>query len=152
MILLNAVIIIIADSAIFTFITLLLSDVTTSTTMILLVTFLMFVAGLKLVNEVKQSKYYYDIDIDMKSNKIIEVSIMEENPFFPGEEKRKIYQSILYMIPSGDTMLMANKFTQTIDIENRLGYSNSIILLALAGETVLFTVAGMVIFNKKQLK
>ncbi len=150
MIILNATMITITYSAIFTFIAFVLSDTTAATSLVLLVTFLMFLAGLHLVNKIGESEYFYAIT--MEGDEIVEAIKMEKNPFFLGEEKRKIYQNILYCIPSGDAMLMANKFIRTTDIEHRLDYNNTIMELYLAGETVLFTLAGMVIFNKKQLK
>ena len=149
-ILCNATMITFAYSAIFTLIGLVLSDITASIAMVLLITFLMFLAGMNLVNKVEQSKYNYGITMD--GDELVEATIMDDNPFFPGEEKIKIYKSILYFNPTGDAMLMAKKFTKTVDIENRLDYSNVSMVLALAGETILFTLAGMGIFQKKQLR
>ena len=74
---------------------------------------------------------------------IIEETKIEEvpNPKYPSPEKRKMYQTLLDIIPSGQTLQMQERDS---NLEILLVYSLGIL--------VVFTGSGLVLFNKKELK
>ncbi len=143
--------IVITYATIFTTILMLFSDSNISTSIILLITFVMLIGGSYLKNTASMNEYYYGCFYS--DGKLVEATISGKNSFFPGEEKQKIYKTILYFIPTGNAIMMSNKLLHIDpDIEHRSDYNNTMILLSSISEIFIFTAIGMSIFNKKQLK
>lgn len=65
----------------------------------------------------------------------------EYNPKYPSPEKRKVYETLLDIIPAGQTVQIQERNS---NLEILLGYSLAII--------VIFTGSGLVLFKKKDLK
>ncbi len=123
----NIIIITIEYSAIFTFISLICSDINLSTVIGLVLAVIMIATSFYLIEKVNEPQYYYSTV--SYGNKIIETSIMSENLRFPGEKKAKQYKNILYIMPAGQGTMLLNKLSQDQDIENRRDYNNTILLL-----------------------
>ena len=130
----------------------LFSEVALSVSICLLMAFTMFVGSVNLEDKVTMERYYYESHWDNGS--LLEVSIIGENSSFPGEEKRRLYQTMLYLMPTGNALMMSNKISRDIPnntaniMEHRLDYNNTIILLSSISEILILTVIGMsVLYN-----
>lgn len=131
------VLVIIAYSSIFTFVAMICSNKTVIaiTTILLAFGMIFFVT------------YCYNI---LTTPEYIQVATLvdgetqykeEYNPKYPSPEKRKVYETLLDIIPAGQTVQIQERNS---NLEILLGYSLGII--------VVFTSSGLMLFKKKELK
>lgn len=131
---------IIAYSAIFTFVAMLCSNVTLSTTINMLLFLAMFVICSMLSSVINTPKEISNIYWENDTAYII---FSEPNPNYPSELKMKICKLIYYNIPIGQGIELSDKRENV----NHLNF-----VLHLVGDSVIFTGFGIYFFNKKELK
>lgn len=148
-ILLNIVMIIVTYSSIFNCITLLCHDITMSTVIGIILILVMFVVDGALSQTANAEQYRYQITSDEKG--VITKEIIGLNPNYPGETKKRIAQSITYIMPTGQanqiSLNVSNQIRlneQAVDTTNLLWYS--------IGTTIIINVMGIYCFSKKELK
>lgn len=139
-ILLNIIMIIITYSSIFTLITLLCSDITMSTVISIVLIIAMFVGNMSLSFTADSTEFRRNTIIN-EQGKIEEVLVPDPN--YPGDSKKKIAQTILYIMPTGQADKIAFDKDE-IDIK--------ILLLYSLGVSVIVNVIGIYCFSKKDLK
>ena len=128
---------IIAYSAIFTFIAMLCSNKTIIAITTILVAFGMMLFTTYCFNILNTPEY-----IKVASLVDGETQFKEEyNPKYPSPEKRKVYETLIDIIPSGQTLQIPER-------ESNLG----ILLVYSIGIIVVFTGSGLLLFKKKELK
>ena len=151
-IIINSVLIVTVYATIFTAVSMVFREAIVSTAFGLLLGFTMLTSSFYLGRQIAMDMFYYGKT--RINGELTEVRIISENPNFPGEKKRNFYQKILYLIPTGNAVMMSNKISKTeeFDVENRGEYSNRMIMMSSVGEIIIFTLIGMGLFNKKQLK
>lgn len=129
--------VIIAYSSVFTFVALICSNKT-----IISITTILLAFGMTFF-----STYCYTM---LTAPETISEAVMENgetkieevpNPKYPSPEKRKMYQTLLDIIPSGQTLQMQERDS---NLEILLVYSLGIL--------VIFTGSGLILFKKKELK
>ncbi len=149
MTLLNVVMIIVSYSSIFNCITLLCHDITMSTVICIILVLVMFIADGTLSLIANEEEYRYMITHNEQG--VVTKEIIEPNPNYPGETKKKIAQTILNIMP----MSQANKITGDISNQillNEEATDTTILLLYSLGTTIIINVIGIYFFSKKELK
>ena len=149
LILLSIVMIIITYSSIFCCITLLFQDITMSTVIGIIFVLAMFVIEGMLSLTANAEKYSYQTTRDEEG--IVTKEIIGVNPTYPGETKKKIAQTILYIIPTGQANLLERKVSNNI-IFNEEITEIPILLIYSLGTTIVINIIGIYCFNKKELK
>lgn len=129
---------VIAYSGIFTFIAISISNKAITAIVSIMLAFGLMMAALTCLNIVQTPEYVQSasmIDGEMVIEEI-------ENPKYPSETERKIYQTLLDINPAGQMFQLAGRTAPSI---RRFPiYSFGILIV--------FTTAGIVLFNKKDLK
>ena len=148
-ILLNIVMIIVTYSSIFNCITLLCHDITMSTVIGIILILAMFVIDGALSQTANAEKYRYKITSNEQG--VITKEIIGLNSNYPGDTKKKIAQSIKYIIPTGQAnqinLNISNQIRlneDAVDTTNLLWYSITTIII--------INFMGIFFFNKKELK
>ncbi len=131
--------IIIAYTAIYTFIVLLCSNKTISTVICILLSFGMLMLSLTLINILNTNEYITQALIGDNGEVTYETV---KNPKYPSEEKKKICKTILDIIPAG----------QGFEIAGRSDFDEKIFPIYSLGVIVFFTSIGIYLFNRKELK
>lgn len=129
---------ILSYSSIFTLIAMLISNKTISAVTSMMLAFgLMMVAliCLKIIDTKEYIQSGYMVDGEMKFEEIL-------NPKYPSETKKKVCQILLDINPAG----------QGFQIAGRIAPNLKVLPLYSFGILVVFTGAGLIIFNKKELK
>lgn len=139
-ILLSIVMIIVTYSCIFTFISLLCTDITIATVINLISVLIMFVGGGAL-SLTANSEEFLKNTIANEKGEVIEVQ--EPNPNYPGKEKKKLAQTVLYLIPAGQA-------NQIINYSNNTDFK--LLLLYSLGVSIVITTMGIYAFSKEDLK
>jgi len=129
--------VIIAYSSIFTFVALICSNKTIISIITILLAFGMTFFSTYCYTMLTAPETIPEASMENGETKIEEVP----NPKYPSPEKRKMYQTLLDIIPSGQTLQMQERDS---NLEILLVYSLGIL--------VVFTGSGLVLFNKKELK
>ena len=98
-------------------------------------------AGITLLSRIEAPKYIESAQMTNAETKEFEIK-KEKNPRYLTTKQRKVYRHILNFIPSGQAFVIAGR----MDTNYRLlpWYSFGVILL--------FTSAGIFLFQKKELK
>lgn len=147
-VLLDMVMIIVSYSSIFTFVSLICSDMTMSTVINIILIIIMYVMTGLLSMDAHSEKYlyntYYEEDKIMKE-------IIDINPNYPGDTRKQISQRILYIIPAGQADELLDYVSKTtfgmecdLEIENLYLYSLGVIVIT--------NLLGIYCFNKKDFK
>ena len=149
LILLNIVMIIITYSSIFCCITLLCQDITISTVIGIILVIAMFVIEGILSLTANTEKYSYQITRNEQG--VVTKEIIGINPNYPGETKKKIAQTILYIMPTGQANFIASGVSNQIKF-NEEPINTFTLLLYSLGTTIVINIIGIYCFNKKELK
>ncbi len=129
---------ILAFSAIFTFCSMINSNKTVNAVAALLLAFGMLVASTLLLNRINAPEYINVAQIvDDKYE-----AVQQKNPKYLSENQRTLYMHLLKSIPSGQHLL----------IDMRVETDMATCSLYSFGVTLLFTSAGLFLFNRKELK
>lgn len=129
--------VIIAYSSIFTFVAMICSNKTIISIITILLAFGMTVFSSYCYTMLTAPETVPEAIDENGETKIEEVP----NPKYPSPEKRKMYQTLLDIIPAGQTLQMQERNS---NLEILLVYSLGVI--------VIFTGSGLVLFKKKELK
>ena len=127
-------------SAIFTFISMLVSNKTISVIVSIALFFAFMIISVTLFSRIEAPEYREVAKIVDAETQEIEV-VTEKNPRYLTEEKRNLYETILNFIPQGQAFLVAGR--ADTDFEKLPLYALSAIII--------ITVIGMYLFNKKEL-
>lgn len=148
-ILLNIIMIIVTYSSIFNCITLLCSEITISTIIGIILILTMFVMEEIVSMTASSEKYKYSISRDEQG--IITKEIIGLNPNYPGETKKKIAQTILCIMPNGQSDLIITKISEQL-MFNEEPYDTTNLLLYSFGTIIVINTIGIYFFSKKELK
>ncbi|MDE5888779.1 MAG: ABC transporter permease [Bacilli bacterium] len=132
---------IIAFASIFTFISMIIANKTASAVSSILFAFGLMMLSLTIISRFEAPEYYDTVKITNNETQEYEI-VKVKNPKYLTEEQRKIYKHILKFIPSGQAFLIAGRLDTNI-------YTLPLYSL---GVIVVFTISGIIIFNKKELK
>lgn len=129
-----------AFSAIFTLISMLWQNKAYSTACCILLTFIFLFAGIRIVSALNEPEYYEAYSYT--ENGVTTSEEAERNPNYLSGTARKIYEFLQDFLPGGQALQIANM------------NAGSALLLVLYDGIILFvvTVAGVVIFQNKDLK
>lgn len=131
------ILVIIAYSSIFTFVAMICSNKTVIAITTILLAFGMIFFVTYCYNILTTPEYIQVGNIVDGETQLKE----EYNPKYPSPEKRKVYETLLDIIPAGQTVQIQERNS---NLEILLGYSLAII--------VIFTGSGLMLFKKKELK
>ena len=152
-ILLDMVLIIIAYSSIFNFITLICSDITIATVACILVFISMFVVSEFVVSPTANDKKYYSSYVTNENGEIIETQ-KHLNPNYVGDFAKQVYKNILYIIPSGQAFQIQTTMSN-LSFENDRYMTDTDIKLAglySLGLIIAINGIGIYFFKRKDLK
>lgn len=139
MTILNTFLVIITYCSMFNFIAMICSEITISTIISILVFIVLFITEASLGYIANNSKY---ITNSYWENGIEHIISQELNPNYPGDQKVKLARTVYLFIPQGQATKIANRDTEVV-------YQMpvySIILISI------FSIAGLYLFSKKELK
>lgn len=131
------ILVIIAYSSIFTFVAMMCSNKTVIAITTILLSFGMIFFATYCYNILTTPEYIQVAALVDGETKFKE----EYNPKYPSKEKRKVYETLLDIIPAGQTIQIQKRNS---NLEILLGYSLTII--------VVITSSGFILFKKKELK
>lgn len=148
MILVNIVMIIITYSSIFTSITLLCNDITMATVIGIILVLVMFVidGALSLTANAEEFTYLTTYNNGIETKEITGI-----NPNYPGETKKRIAQTILSIIPIGQTNIIVNSVTNQIIFKHK-AVDTTVLLHYSMCSAIIINITGIYFFNKKELK
>ncbi len=129
---------IIAYSSIFTFIVMMISNKTITAIVSIMLVFGLMIFSVTSLNILSAQEYIQSgslVDGEMQFQK-------EKNPRYPSEDERKVHQILIDINPAG----------QMFQIAGRVAPNLKVLPLYSLGIIVIFTGAGLVLFNKKELK
>lgn len=129
---------IIAYSSIFTFIAMMISNKTITAIVSIMLAFGFMIFALTCMKVLETPEYIQEASVvegDMKFEEVL-------NPKYPSENKKKVFQALLDVNPSG----------QMFQIAGRGNANLKILPLYSLGILVVFTSAGIMLFNKKEIK
>ncbi len=129
---------VIAYSSIFTFIAMMISNKTITAIVSIMLAFAMMMAALTCLNILATQEFIQEGALVEGKMKFEEVP----NPKYPSEEKKKICQTILDIIPAGQMFQLAGRRAPNL----------SVLPLYSLGEVIIFAGAGILLFEKKELK
>ena len=129
---------IIAYSSIFTFIAMMISNKTITAIVSIMLAFGLMMTALTCIKILDTSKTVTQATMINGETKIEEIP----NPKYPSEPKKKVFQTLLDINPSG----------QMFQIAGRTDPNLKVLPLYSLGIVVIFTGVGLMIFNKKELK
>lgn len=136
---LDAVLMIIAMTALFTMLAMLISSKSGSTAICLILVFAFFLTGMILQSSLSEPEVYQDYLLIDGTHEVVPGQA-KPNPHYVGGVKRQIYQFILDFIPMGQAIHVA-------DLSFAWYYSvYSLILIAIT------TVPGLLLFRRKDIK
>lgn len=130
---------IIAFSAIDTFIAMICANKTYTAIGTIILVFIMMMIALTCFNILCASPTIQYVTIDNNGEM---VTNEEPNPRYPTESERKVYQFVVDVLPAGQAFQIAGRNNSNFNILPVYSLANFIV----------FTGAGLVIFNKKELK
>lgn len=136
---LNVMLVIIAYCSIFNFVTMLCSEITVSTIICILIFVAMFILQGSLSLTINTPEY---ITTTQWENGVSNIISQEPNFNYPGEQKIKTARTIYFLIPQGQASDIANGETEYL-------FQMPIYSIALIS---IVNIAGIYIFNKKELK
>lgn len=139
LILLDIVMMIVTYASIFTFISLICTDMTKSTVISILLVLVMFIINGAISQTASAEKFITNRVYD--NEEIIAEEIMP-NPNYPGDTKKKIAQTILYIIPIG----------QASEIQDYKNLDTKRLLLSSISVSIIITIMGIYCFCKEDLK
>lgn len=131
-------VIILSYSSIFTFIAMIISNKTITAIVSIMLVFGMMMTALLCFNILSAKEY-------VMAESLIDGEIKYEevpNPKYPGESKKKLCQKIIDIVPAGQAFQLAGRITQNL---------KALPIYSL-GIFIVFTGAGIVLFEKKELK
>lgn len=129
--------IILAFSAIFTFIAMIVSNKTIIAVSSMVVALGLMMFSMTLFARLQAQEY---VQVGKLGENGVEFT-QEKNPKYLAPEQRKLYQNIVNCIPSGQAFMVAGGY----DVDYKI-----LPLYSLA-DVIIFTVAGLYMFNKKEL-
>ena len=130
LVLFEALMIIIAYTAIFTFVSLAFSEVALSTSAGILIALVMYIGANTLSIRANEEPYFYSKTY--MDGKLVEREPHGENPRYPGDDVINFYKNILYVIPQGQASIIFNK-VRNINIgyyEEEMEYDHIKLLLS----------------------
>ena len=129
---------ILSYSSIFTFIAMLISNKTITAIVSIMLVFGMMMVAITCLNILSAQEFIQEgslVDGEMKFEEV-------PNPRYPSEEKKKVCQTLVDIIPAGQMFELAGRATPNLKV----------LPLYSLGEFVVFTGAGILLFKKKVLK
>lgn len=129
---------VIAYSSIFTFIAMTISNKTITAIVSIMLAFGMMMAVLTCFNILSAQEFIQAgalVDGEMQWEEV-------PNPKYPSEEKKKVCQTLLDIIPAGQMFQLAGRAVPDLKILPLYSF----------GEFIIFTGAGILLFKKKELK
>lgn len=151
-ILLDMILIIIAYSSIFNFITLMCSDITIATVACILAFIGMFVVSYLVISPIANDKKYYENYVTNENGEIIKTE-KNLNPNYVGDFAKQVYKNILYIIPSGQALQIQSEISRN-DFEDIRMTDTDIKLAGLysLGLIIVINGIGIYFFKRKDLK
>ena len=152
-ILLDMILIVVAYSSIFNFITLMCSDITIATVICIIAFIGMFVVSEFVVSPIANDKKYYSNYVTNENGEVIETQ-KRLNPNYVGDFAKQVYKNILYIIPSGQASQIQSTISN-LSFENDRYMTDKDIKLAWIyslGLIIVINGIGMYFFNRKDLK
>lgn len=152
-ILLDMILIVVAYSSIFNFITLLCSDITIATVACILVFICMFVVSEFVVSPIANDKKYYSDYVTNENGEIIETQ-KHLNPNYVGDFAKQVYKNILYIIPFGQASQIQSTMSNLSYENDRYMTDTDIKLAGLysLGLIIVINGIGIYFFKRKDLK
>ena len=132
---------IVCYTTIFSFVTLICSEITLSTIINIVLILVMFVVTQFLMQIVESREFVYSTSYG-ENGEILSQEIIGKNPNYPGENVKEICKRILCTIPTGQVDIILNNMENT----------DKQILLYSTGVSIVISLLGIIIFNKKELK
>lgn len=132
---------IIAYSSIFTFLAMIISNKTITAITTIMLSFGLMIFALTHLNILYAPEYIESASLTNGETGEFQM-IQEKNPKYPSETKRKVYQTLLDINPAGQMFQLAGRTVPNLKVLPI--YSACIIIV--------FTGAGLILFNKKELK
>lgn len=129
---------ILSYSSIFTFIAMLISNKTITAIVSIMLAFGMMMVALTCLNILSAQEFIQEgslVDGEMKFEEV-------PNPRYPSEEKKKVCQTLVDIIPAGQMFELAGRVTPNLKV----------LPLYSLGEFIVFTGVGILLFKKKELK
>lgn len=129
---------VIAYSSLFTFIAMLISNKTITSIVSIMSAFLLMMIALTCLNILSAQEYIQSasmVDGEMKFEEV-------KNPKYPSESKKKVCQTLLDINPAGQMFQLAGRSAPNLKV----------LPIYSLGILVVFTGAGLILFNKKELK
>lgn len=133
--------IIIANSSIFTCISMNIRNKTISAITSLLLAFGMMVTSILLISRLNEPKYIESAVLTKSNTSQYEI-VQEKNPKYLNKSQRKVYENILAFIPTGQSFMILGAMDANFKI----------FPLYSLGVIILFTGLGIIIFKKQELK
>lgn len=132
--------IILSFSSIFVFIAMIVPNKTIISITSILLAFGMMMISITLLSRIEATEYRDVAKIENSETNQIEM-VQEKNPRYLTEDKRKIYQTILNFIPSGQAFMVAG----------RMDINFHILPVYSLGVIIFFSGTGLYLFNRKEL-
>lgn len=132
---------VIAYSSIFTFIAMMISNKTITAIVSIMLAFGMMMVALTCLNILDTPEFIEAGTITNEETGSFEI-VKEPNPKYPSEEKKKVCQTLLNIIPAGQMFQLAGRAVPDLKV----------LPLYSMGEFIVFTGAGILLFKKKELK
>lgn len=134
LILLDIVMMIVTYASIFTFISLICTDMTKSTVISILLVLVMFIINGAISQTANAEKFII--------NRVYDNEEIMPNPNYPGDTKKKIAQTIIYIIPTG----------QASEIQDYKNLDTKRLLLSSISVSIIITIMGIYCFCREDLK
>lgn len=148
-ILLNITMIIVTYSSIFNCITLLCSEITMSTIIGIILLLVMFLMEEIIATTAFSEKYRYSITRDEQGT--ITKEIIGINTSYQGETRKKIAQTILYIMPNGQSDLISTNVHEQLMFKEEPCNTTNLLWYSF-GTIIVINAIGMYFFDKKELK
>lgn len=129
---------VVAYSGIFTFLAMIISNKSVTAVVSIMLAFGFMMAAMICLNKVLAEEY-------IPATSIVDGEMVTEeikNPKYPSEKERKIYQTLTDINPAGQMFQLVGRTTPNLKI----------LPIYSLGLLIIFTSAGIVLFNKKDLK
>ena len=152
-ILLDMILIVVAYSSIFNFITLMCSDITIATVICIIAFIGMFVVSEFVVSPIANDKKYYSNYVTNENGEVIETQ-KRLNPNYVGDFAKQVYKNILYIIPSGQASQIQSTMSNLSYENDRYMTDTDIKLAGLysLGLIIVINGIGIYFFKRKDLK
>ncbi len=153
--LLNIFLIIVAYATFFNFVAMTFTEITVSTVVGIIANILMFVIIMVLEPIANAEPFSYKY-AEYYEGELVNYEL-EPNPNYKGEEVKKLCQSIIYTMPTGNAeklsdILSSKDLPENMQKERNNGVNQKILIMYTFSFVVIINCLGIYLFNKEEIK